>query len=250
MPELDDQLSALGASIAWPATPQMKVTFAPTLTLLPAGPQPRVPRWALAAAAVLLIVAALAFTWFGLHTTIYRVPYSPTPAPHSPGILGSNLGLGTPTTLAGAQSRVTWKILVPPTLGKPDAVYLQLPPNGPSGGEVSLVYAHAAGVNPSALTGVAVLVTEARGRVDERYFQKTLGPDSTVEQVTVGGHSGYWISGHPHEFAFVTADGSVEAETLRLATNTLLIDVDGTLVRIEGDMTKDQVLAIAGTLAG
>lgn len=250
MPELEDQLLALGKSIAWPATPQLRIVRTNRLFEEPA---PRIVRtnrrFVLAAAAVLLIVAALAFTWIGLHTTIYRVPNLPVTTPRSPGVLGSNLGLGTPTTLAGAQSRVRWKVMVPASLGRPDAVYIMLPPTGPSGGEVTLVYAHAPGIAPSAETGVAVLVTEARGTVAQIYFQKTLGPGTTLEQVTVGDRPGYWISGHPHDFGFVTADGYVLVEPLRLATNTLIVDLDGTVVRIEGDMTKDQALAIAGTLA-
>lgn len=249
MPELEDQLLALGESIAWPGTPSITVRFAPVFSLPVRTARARIPRWVLVAAAVLLIVAAVAFTWLGLHTTIYRVPNLPVTTPRSPGVLGSNLGLGTATTLAGAQSRVRWKVMAPASLGRPDAVYIMLPPTGPSGGEVTLVYARAPGIAPAAETGVAVLVTEARGTVAEIYFQKTLGPGTTLEQVTVGGHPGYWISGHPHDFGFVTADGYVLVEPLRLATNTLIVDVDGSVVRIEGDMTKDQALAIAGTLA-
>jgi len=34
-----------------------------------------------------------------------------------------------------------------------------------------------------------------------------------------------------------------------LATNTLLIDEGGTIIRIEGDLTKDQALQIAASLS-
>ena len=204
----------------------------------------------LAAAAVLLIVAALAFTWLGLHTTIYRVPNPPTPTPHSPGVLGANLDLGNhATNVADAQRQVSWTIAVPSALGRPDAVYVKLQKDGgPSQGEVTLVYATAPGVRASAITGVAVLVTEARGSVNETFFQKVLGPDATVEPVSFRGHGGYWISGHPHDFLFVDTNGQIQTETLRLATNTLLIDDNGTLVRVEGDMSREQALAIAGSL--
>src|SRR5204862_221656 len=77
---------------------------------------------------------------------------------------------------------VAWTILLPAALGSPDAVYLQQPPSVPSGGEVSLVYVRS-DIKTSGLTGVSVLVTEARGRVEEQYFQKTLGPGVTIEQV-------------------------------------------------------------------
>jgi hypothetical protein len=248
MPELEDQLTLLGDAIAWPATPRIRVlpVFGEVVrSVTPVAVPRRIPRWALAAAAVLLIVAALAFTWLGLHTTIYRVTNPPTPTPHSPGTLGSSLGLGTPTTLAGAQGKVSWKVAVPSSLGRPDAVYLNLPPGGPSQGEVSLVYAQAPDIAASAQTGVAILVSEARGSVNENFFGKVLGPDTRIEQVTVNGHPGYWISGHPHDFAFTDSNGNFYNEQLRLATNTLVFDDNGTVVRIEGDMTKAQAVQIA-----
>jgi hypothetical protein len=246
MPELENQLTAVAASIEWPRTPQLRIVRTNRLfeetspRIVPANR-----RYLLAAAAALLIAITLAFTWLTLHTTIYRVPNPPTPTPHSPGALGSNLGLGTPTTLAGAQGKVSWKIAVPSSLGRPDAVYLKLPPDGPSQGEVSLVYAQAPGIATSAQTGVAVLVTEARGSVNESLFGKILGPDTRFEQVTVNGHPGYWISGHPHDFAFTDANGDFYMEQMRLATNTLLFDDNGSVIRIEGDMTKVQALQIA-----
>jgi hypothetical protein len=252
--ELEDQLTDLGESIAWPPTPAIRISggigFAPLPLRRFAAPPRKRGGWVLAAAALLVIVAALAFTWLGLHTTIYRVPNPPTPSTQSPGALGANLNLGTRVaTVTGAQRQLSWKITVPSSLGRPDAVYVKLEKDGgPSQGEVTLVYASAPGVSASALTGVAVLVTEARGSVNEIFFQKMLGPEATVEPVSVRGHSGYWVSGHPHDFVFVGPDGRVQQETLRLATNTLILDVDGTVVRIEGDMSKDQALAIAGAL--
>jgi len=252
MPDLEEQLGALAAAIEWPATPNLRVKILP----LPA--RRGGPGWgrqlALAAAAVFLIVASLlAYTptreaiagWVNLHVLVHRVQQLPTPSPRPSGSLGQRLGLGSPTTLNQAQANVTWQVKVPGSLGEPDEVYFNRPP---SGGEVTLVYAHRADIAVSGLTGVSVLVTEARGRVDEIYFQKMLGPDSTLEQVTVGGHTAYWISGHPHAFVFTDAEGNAYYDTLRLATNTLIFDDNGTIVRIEGDMTKAQALQIAGSI--
>jgi hypothetical protein len=41
----------------------------------------------------------------------------------------------------------------------------------------------------------------------------------------------------------------MRVETLRLATNTLMLDFEGTVIRIEGDLTKAQALEIAQSLA-
>jgi hypothetical protein len=211
------------------------------------------PRWAFAVAAALLIAAgALIYTptrdaianFLNLHTVVHRVPSLPTPSPRA----GQSLGLGKPTTLSEAQSRLTWHVTVPQSLAQPDAVYLALPPDGPSGGEVTLVYTTSPGIKPSGQTGVSLLVTEARGAVNEQFFGKTVGPDTTIESVSVNGHSGWWIAGAPHTVVFTDANGSPYFDTLRLATNTLLLDDNGTVIRIEGGMTRAQALQIASSL--
>lgn len=262
MPDLEDQLTALGSELDWPTPPHLWGGVSRRLTEGPAPGRRRgfpawQTRWALAAAAVLVIVATLvAYTptreviadWLDLHTNIHLVPHPPTPSPLPPGPLGQRLSLGTATTLDGAQSQVTWKIHVPALLGKPDEVYFKKPPAGPSGGEVTLVYAQRSDIPATGLTGVSVLVAEARGAVNEIFFQKMLGPDSAVEQVSVGGHGGYWISGSPHDFAFTDASGNFYSETMRLATNTLIFDDNGTVIRIEGKMTRAQALQIAQSL--
>lgn len=263
MPELGDRLTALTPALDWPPTPDLAPAVMENVQVrivpIPArSGRPRWrTRWALAAAAVLLIVATLlAYTptreviagWLNLHTTINRVQTLPTPSPLPSGPLGKRLGLGDPTTLAAAQSQTSWKILVPSSLGAPDEVYVQEPSIAPSAGEVTLVYAQRHDIPVSGFTGVSVLVTQARGRVDEVYFQKTLSDDVKIEAVTIGGHAGYWISGHPHTFVITDPSGEPYPETLRLATNTLILDDNGTIVRIEGQMTRDKAIKIASSL--
>src|SRR5207247_10339380 len=164
--------------------------------------------------------------WVNGHTAFHRsetpLP-SPTPLPSRRP--GQYLNLGTAVTLDEARhSGIEWKILLPASLGHPDAVYVRLPPDGPSGGAVSLVYGERSDIKPSGLTGVSVLVTEARGRVNEQFLQKTLGPEVTIEQVTIDGHSGFLISRRPHNFVFTSADGTPYLDTMRLAPNTQVCD--------------------------
>lgn len=262
MPEieqLEQQLSAVAGQISWPSAPDLAGRISARI----AEPIPlRRPwfqrRWAIAAAiAILALAALLAYTpsreviarWLNLHAIITRVSVLPTPSPLPPGPLGKRLGLGSQTTLEGAQSGVKYHVLVPASLGRPDEVYLLVPPEGPPEGEVTLVYGSRPDIKTAGETGVAVLITEARGRIDNVYFQKMLGPGTTLEDVTVSGQQGYWISGAPHRFVFLDSSGIIRSETMRLATNTLLIDFGGTVVRIEGDLTKAQALAIAASLA-
>jgi hypothetical protein len=254
--ELERSLDLLRDAIDWPATPALAGRI--TARIATPAPAPRAwfqSRWAIAASVVLLAIAALiAYTpsrdaiasWINLHTSITRVNHLPTPSPLPSGPLGKRLGLGEPTTLAAAQGKVAWKILVPASLGQPDEVYYQI--DAPAG-EVNLVYKPRPGMKASSYTGVAVLMTEVSGKVDTNFFGKMLGQGTTIEEVTVNGHQGWWISGQPHEVFFADANGNFRSETLRLASNTLLIDEGGLIVRIEGDLTKTQALEIAASLS-
>ncbi len=257
MPDLEQRLAALASEIEWPATPphlwegvRRSRTEGPTRWHWQRWGRPL----AVAAAALLIVAIALAAyppsrdaiaRWVNLHTIIQRVPNPPTPSPLPSGSTGERLHLGSPTTLEAAQQKVSWKIAVPSRLGRPDEVYLKEPPTGPTQDEVTLVYASSPDIAASRFTGVSVLVMEARGKFNEIFFQKTLGSGATIEEVNVGGHAGYWITGEPHDFFFIDADGRQYFDTLRLAGNTLIFDDNGTLVRIEGDMTKDQAIRIA-----
>jgi hypothetical protein len=267
--ELEERLRALGRDLDWPPTPNLRtavvtIIAAQPVISLPATREVMRPRpwyqspWAVAAAAVILALAALLAyqpardtiaNWLNLHTRIQRVTVLPTPTPLPPGPLGARLGLGGYSTLPTASSAVKWHVLVASSLGQPDEVYLQLPQDGPPQGEVTLVYSARPGIPTSAQTGVGVLVTEARGAVNTDFFGKIVGPDTTMDPVTVAGHQGYWFAGTPHMFVFLDAAGNPRYETSRLATNTLLIDDGGTIVRIEGDLTKAQALEIAASLA-
>ena len=187
MPDLENQLMSLGGAIEWPATPAH--LWGGVRRSRTEGVSGWNTRLAMAAAAVLVILATLlAYTptrdaiagWLNLHTIIHRTQNPPTPSPLPSAPVGERLSLGTQTTLDGAQRQVGWNIVVPTSLGAPDEVYVNLPPSGPSGGEVTLVYVQRQDIRPTGLTGVSVLVTEARGRVNEQYFGKVLGSDATV----------------------------------------------------------------------
>ena len=147
MPEatqLEQRLAFLRDEIDWPVTPALAARVLARIAAPATSAIVRRPwfqsRWALAAAAVLVVVAALvAYTptrvaiadWINVHTIFTRVNQLPTPSPQPSGPLGKRLGLGNPTTLAQAQSKVSWRILDPGSLGQPDEVYLQFPPDGP-----------------------------------------------------------------------------------------------------------------------
>jgi hypothetical protein len=157
------------------------------------------------------------------------------------------LHLGTSTTLVEAARLVGFPMRLP-TVGsyqRPDVVLVGTPPVG---GMASMVYLPAPGRAPVAGTGVAALLSEFRGHLDAGYFQKVAGPGTAVDPVRVGSAEGFWLSGAPHEFLYVNADGTVDTETIRLATSTLVWSAGGITYRLESALPRDSAVAMAASM--
>ena len=114
-------------------------------------------------------------------------------------VLVVNVKPGVSTT---DQRQAGFDVVLPtdPDLGQPDASYL-------NGQRVGLIWATRPGLPSTESPGVGLVISEFRGNVDERYFEKILGPDTTLTRVTVGGSPGYWISGAPHFFFYIDPTG-------------------------------------------
>ena len=69
-----------------------------------------------------------------------------------------------------------------------------------------------------------------------------------VEQVTVGGEPGYWFSGEPHFFTYQDTAGNSREEQTRLAGNTLIWQRGGLTLRIEGQIGRQEALALARSM--
>jgi hypothetical protein len=249
--ELERTLEAVGRELDYPPVPEI----AGQVTKRVRGRSPaRLPaRRALAvAAAALLLMAGAAVAaapglrhsvldWLGLRSVhIERVPKLPA---LPPGRAGGDLGLGTRTTLPGARSHVRFPVFVPALA--PDEVYVA---SAPAGGRVMLVYAPRAGIPRSPETHVGMLITEFRGDQPRGFIDKTLGPGTTAEPVTVNGDPGMWIAGRPHEIVYRDANGNIDTDTLRLAGNTLIWRHGEVLVRLEADVSRSAALRIAGSM--
>jgi hypothetical protein len=200
------------------------------------------------AIAAALIVSPQARTtvlgWLGLKGVLVQpVKNLPRPTP-GPSGLALRLELGQPVSMVEAEANVAYHIAIPQSLGSPDQVYFVVPP---AGGEISLAYAPRAGLPATKETELGLLLMEFQGDVNPDFLRKLLRPGTNVEEVTVNGNRGFWISGAPHGFLYNGQDGTQE-ETFRLAGNTLLWEQGGLTLRIESDLTKDQALAIARTV--
>jgi hypothetical protein len=253
---LEEQLTELGNHVAFPPTPPLALLLRPRLAASAARPSSRRPALILAAIAGILALGlgvppvrtAIAH-WLGIQgVVISPVPtLSPQPVPrHTPSLpgLGANLGLGRLSTIEMARRAVGFQVLVPRSLGSPDAVYIR----SDLGPVVTLVYAPRTGLPPSGQTGVGLLITEFRGATNPMLMQKFVTPQTTITPVTVAGGPGFWLGGAPHQLGYLLPGGSFAPDTLRLAGPTLVFERGGLTVRIEGSLTETAALAIAQLL--
>ena len=151
-------------------------------------------------------------------------------------------------TLESVRSRVDFPILLPEVPGRaePDGVYLEVL----RGAELVTAVWRAGPDLPPLRPGsdVGLLITQFRATLDDDLLEKVIREGTTVEVVQVGEHRGYWISGADHVVWFRRPDGDVVENPIRLVGDTLALEIDSRIVRIEGSGGRDAALALAATL--
>lgn len=257
MVELDKELQGLATVIDWPdadvaASVGRRLRAEGTIDV---APMPRARAWRVAAAlAVAAAVVTLAIpssraavgSWFGVRGA--RIQASPTTITTTPPTSAApTLELGPEVALGDIRSEVGFNMPVPrvPGFEHPDSVHVSRPP---AGGEVTLVYRARADLPPAGPTGIGMLISAFRADLESGFFDKTVGPDTRVEVVTVQGRSGYWVEGELHQFLYRDASGNIVPETVRLAANVLLWEVNGITVRIESTLPRNDSIRIANAM--
>jgi hypothetical protein len=261
--ELERALVDLGARLDYPQMPTLAVQVRNRLERELAPPtvrevlRPYRPlRRSLAFALVgLLLVAGAAtaalFTVRGVDIRIRPTPPTVSPTPSLPTgespDLGRVLSLGERVTLAEARRSVSFPVRVPtlPGVGSPDQVFVD---DEPSGGRVTLLYRPRRQFPRAATTDVGLLITQFRAGFDEEFIVKEAGPGTRVEQTSVDGAPGYWVTGEPHTVVHVDETGSFFSDDVRLAGNTLLWERRGITFRLEADIDRQFALRIAVSL--
>ena len=125
------------------------------------------------------------------------------------------LGLGT--------ARVEYDVVTSKLLGTPREVHLL-------GDQVGFVYGNR-----------KLVVTQSRGT----FFTKEVGPGTHVERLSVDGLPAYWISGAPHFFGYVAANGRPHPIELYLARNALIGQRGDVTLRLEGELSRADALRVA-----
>jgi hypothetical protein len=240
--ELELELREL--RVEWPETPDVASAVQGRLSAPPARRRWWLDRpvWQLAVAATALVIAVVMAVPPARSAVLDLLGFSSVRIVRDqprPSRFGQDLQLGEPVTLEQARRR--FPVLVPSALGDPDAAYLTEDPSV----RVDLVYREQPGLPASSNTGAGLLVTEFHA-VAEPMIEKTVGLGSSVERLTVGGDPAFFISGADHGFAYIQRGATGAFEPQRLAGNTLLVErSDGVLLRVEGDLDRDEAVRIA-----
>jgi len=207
--------------------------------------------WLAAAAAVLLALTSMLAVpdarssvagWFNIDGVrfISRDQVTTTP-------VAGTLNLGEPTDLDAARAQLDFTPLLPndPALGEPDEVYVS---KRAIGGMLALVFHAEDGLPESANTGMGLLLTEFQGTLNPGIATKGLDAGTLVEELEVAGGHAIWIEGETHVFFYTDPSGAIVNEDLRLAGNTLLWEAGGLTMRMEGELSRDEMVRIAESM--
>jgi hypothetical protein len=280
---LIERLADLGRDLAWPSTPDMagRVTAAIEAgsvrrSAMPeagssilrrirelvgiGGPGGRraLPRSLLLAVVALLVIVVVAAA-IGLGVPGIRIDLRPLPtatpgatagastSPSGSGVdgspaFGSPVPTGTPpgpeigpsVSLDDARRTAGFGLLVPTAAGyaTPDEVHLN---GAPPFARVTFVYAD------------GTTLTEFLGEVQPDAFQKMVGPGTSVEPVRVGGSSGYWITGAPHEVVifYLDPDGQSRWQQVTVTGNVLIWQAGKVTLRLQTPLDRVAAIALA-----
>jgi hypothetical protein len=198
----------------------------------------RRPGWRAALVIVAAFLAVVIATPQGRAAIIHVLRFAGVELRQEPGPVRSprssaSLPGEQPMSLQKARRQVSFPILVPAALGRPDEVVVS-----DGGRVVSLIYRQ----TPYG----QVRMDEFAGRLDPVYFEKLVHFGSVTE-VEVSGTKGLWIRG-PHELIYVSRDGTPAIASARLTTgNTLIWGTRQVALRLEGNLGKIPALAIANS---
>lgn len=255
--KLEQALVRAGKAVTYPSTPALAIRVRAELERTPAPRVMGLWRRAFIVLAALVIALALLLVFpetrqalaqfLGLRT-IRIFPITPTPTltapstatPRAQGIASpTQAGVRTQccaTTLADAQARVRFKVLLPPS-ESPSQVYLQELPNFGGAQQLILIFG-----DPRA---PRVTLYEATGFL----YGKMVSGGTVIEETQVKGQRALWLAGAPHILVYLDARGQPQFETEQTVnTNTLAWETDNVTYRLETRLSKEEAIRFAESL--
>lgn len=241
MADLDRELREL--AVAWPSEPDLAGRVRARI----AEPEPGQRRPRMAWRTVVAWTFVLGFAAFG--ATLAASPAARSAVLELLGLRsvrierrepaaspGAGLGLGRRVALARARAEAGFPVRVPAVLGPPDAVHLD-----PAGGRPRVALLYGARRDRPRL-----LIQSLRASATP-LVEKSAGAATRIRRMRIAGAPAVFLEG-AHGFAFLDDQGRAIYEDQRLAGNTLLLERDGVLTRIEGDVPLERAATIAGSL--
>ncbi len=255
--KLDQLLVRAGKGIAYPATPALATRVRARLETESRRRIAWVPRRAfvLAIAIVIALVLLIAYPetrealaqLLGLRT-IRIIPVTPTPTLLSPslpvlpsptrgGVGGELRAQCCETTLADAQAKSKFKILLPPSQ-TPARVYLQGIPNFGSGAQqIILVFG-----DPNSPQFTLYQATNF-------LYGKIVSGGTVISEAQVKGQRALWFTGAPHLLVYFDSNGRVQFESERVVNlNTLAWEMGDVTYRLETTQSKEAAIRFAESL--
>ncbi len=272
---LELELRGLALAVEWPPTPDIRMTVRAGIEAQAARPRRawwtsplRLTRPALIAIVLLVLAVAVAAAIVlglpGLRVSVVHV--LPTPnvpaasvavspsgstAPSAPATLtlppGANLDLGQSVTLEAASAALGSPVLLPDLPGRaaPDGIYLDRLRDG---AVVTLIWRAGPDLPPATPgSDVGLLVTQFEAEIDQGLLTKLISQGTKIERVVVLRHLGLWITGAEHVVWFQRPNGDAIESVIRLVGDTLAVDWDGRIVRLESALGRDRSLELART---
>ena len=174
---------------------------------------------------------------FGLRdvkiTTVTRLPAAdPETRP---------LELGTKISLAEARKELDLAVSPPTALGTPDGIYEEILRSG-----FNITFKYEAKTVAERI-GVRrrVLVSIVRGTIDKTIIGKTIANATKAIPFDLDGDAALLLTGHPHLLVVFRAAGGVDQTYTRFAGTTLLWQRRTVLIRVEGNLSRARLVAIA-----
>ena len=228
MNELELRLVDLGRELDFPETPRFELDF---------ERRPARAGWlrpvALGFAVLVVAIAGVLALSPGARSAfleIFRIRGATVERVESlPSIPAQRIDFGERVTRAEAERRIGFELL---DLGdEPDAIFVR--PDGLA----SVVYG-----DPDE---PRLVLSQARGAIYDGFIKKTGGSGTVITEVTVDGEPGLFVDGPEHFVMFLDKNGFISDEETYLAGTVLLWNRDELLLRLEGDLTREQALELA-----